>query len=49
MPTAAIQIEVEVVERECRVDVMQGGRTGGEEGRIGCWQVEGSCRGTMTI
>jgi hypothetical protein len=46
MPTDAIQNEVEV---ERVVDVMQGGRAGGEEGRIGCWQVEGSCRGTMTI
>ena len=32
MPTAAIQNEVEV---ESVVDVMQGGRAGGEEGRIG--------------
>jgi hypothetical protein len=33
MPTAAIQkIEVEV---KSVVEVMQGGRTGGEEGRIG--------------
>jgi len=32
MPTAAIQMVVEV---KSVVDVMQGGRAGGEEGRIG--------------
>jgi hypothetical protein len=32
VPTAAIRIEVEV---KSVVDVMQGGKAGGEEGRIG--------------
>jgi len=33
VPTAAIQMVVEV--KSVVVDVMQGGRAGGEEGRIG--------------